>query len=101
MPVSVIFHVAAQTEFVSARRCYAARASESIAESFVDAVDSAIQVIAERPESGTSFGKNYRWIRLHRFPYLLYYRVANSTSIVVLAVAHERRRLAYWMKRDK
>ena len=102
MPAEVIFDHSASREYLQARRWYAVRAEERIAEGFTHEVNRVLVLIAENPEAaGTEFRQHYRWVRLHRFPYLIYYRIANFDTVVVLAVAHKRRRLGYWMRRDK
>lgn len=101
MPASVVFDMSASREFLKARRWYAARAGEAIAAGFADEVDRVIVRIAESPTTGTDFRTRYRWVRLKRFPYLIYYRVVNADTLVVLAVAHKRRRSGYWLRRDK
>jgi toxin ParE1/3/4 len=101
MPASVVFDKSASREYLKARRWYAARAGEQIATAFADEVDRAVNRIAESPSTGTEFRTRYRWVRLRRFPYLIYYRVVSTDTLVVLAVAHKRRRSGYWMRRDK
>jgi plasmid stabilization system protein ParE len=101
MPASVIFDASASREYLKARRWYAARAGEQIAAGFADEVDRAVVRIAESPTTGTLFRTRYRWVRLRRFPYLVYYREVTTDTLVVLAVAHKRRRLGYWIRRDK
>lgn len=102
MPAEVIFDHSASREYLRARRWYAERAEERIAEGFTHEVNRVLVHIVENPEAaGTDFRQHYRWVRLHRFPYLIYYRIANSDTVVILAVAHKRRRLGYWMRRDK
>ena len=101
MPASVLFDTSASREYLKARRWYAARAGEQIAAAFADEVDQIVVRIAESPTAGTEFRTRYRWVRLRRFPYLIYYRVVGTDTIVVLAVAHKRRRLGYWLRRDK
>jgi hypothetical protein len=39
-----------------------------------------------------------RWVRLRQFPYVIYYRIDGDKPIV-MAVAHGRRRLGYWLRR--
>lgn len=101
MPASVVFDISASREYLKARRWYAARAGETIAAGFADEVDRVMVRIAENPTTGTEFRTRYRWVRLKRFPYLIYYRVADTDTVVVLAVAHKRRRSGYWLRRDK
>ena len=101
MPASVLFDTSASREYLKARRWYAARAGEPIATTFADEVDRVVVRIAETPTTGTEFRTHYRWVRLRQFPYLIYYRAADTDTIVILAVAHKRRRLGYWLRRDK
>lgn len=102
MPTEVIFDRMASREYVKARRWFATRAGEQLAGRFTAEVNRTVQRIAEKPDTiGTEFRRHYRWVRLRRFPYLIYYRVASRETVVVLAVALQRRRLGYWMRRDK
>ena len=101
MPASVVFDTSASREYLKARRWYAARAGEQTASAFTDEVNRIVVRIAESPATGTEFRTHYRWVRLKRFPYLVYYRVAGTDTLVVLAVAHKRRRSGYWIRRDK
>ncbi len=101
MPASVLFDTSASREYLKARRWYAARAGEQIAAAFADEVDRVVVRIAETPTTGTELRTHYRWARLKRFPYLIYYRLTDPATVVVLAVAHKRRRLGYWLRRDK
>jgi hypothetical protein len=41
-----------------------------------------------------------RWVKTHRFPYILYFYVLNDAEVLVMAVAHGSRRLGYWLKRS-
>jgi plasmid stabilization system protein ParE len=95
--MAVIFHRLATAEFVAARRWYARR-GRSVEARFVAAVEGAVQVIETKPETGVIFEDRYRWVRVRRFPYLLYYATTDG-SAVVYAVAHARRRLGYWIRR--
>ena len=101
MPTSVVFDEVASREYLWARRRYANKAGEQIAIAFTDEVDRAILRIAEAPEKGIRFQRNYHWVRLKRFPYFLYYRQTEKNTVVVLAVAHRHRRLGYWRRRDQ
>lgn len=101
MPSEVIFDRMASREYLRARRWYASRADERIAEGFTHELNRILVRIAENPAAaGTEFRQRYRWVRLRRFPYLVYYRIASPDIVVVLAVAHKRRRLGYWLRRE-
>jgi hypothetical protein len=43
--------------------------------------------------------QRYRWMRVKRFPYLLYYEIRDPQPVLIYAIAHGRRRPAYWMRR--
>ena len=71
--------------------------------SFVDAIDSAISLIARWPSSGAPVGGlpvglNVRRAPIARFPYHIAYLVADDQARI-LAVAHDRRRPNYWASR--
>lgn len=95
----VMFHRLASKEYREARRRYAKQGGPRLSDRFRDEVGQAVQRIAESPESWPSFRENYRWVRLHRFPYLLYYHVLSPSRVLVLAVAHASRRPGYWLRR--
>ncbi len=62
---------------------------------FLDAVDRAFDEILEAPERWPLIGEEIRRHFVRRFPYSVLYRV-DPDEIVVLAVAHHRRRPWYW-----
>jgi hypothetical protein len=97
--MAIIFHRLAAAEFVAARRWYR-RVSPALEAKFVAAIDAAAQIIESTPKLGALFLKRYRWLRTHGFPYLLYYAPSDGSSTpVVFAMAHARRRLGYWLRR--
>lgn len=84
-----------------------ARAAESryravdpaIAERFRQAVEDARQRIATSPESLYALDQHYRQIRVSRFPYTLIFRALSATEVMIVAVAHMRRKPTYWKRR--
>jgi len=62
-------------------------------------MDAAVARIATSPHTGSPCFGAYYWVRLRRFPYLIYYRVVTDSLILVYAVAHARRRPGYWLGR--
>lgn len=98
MAATVIFHRLAAREFRTACRWYAQRSAD-LEQAFRDAIDGAAQKIADSPRLWPSFRTRYRWVRTRRFPYLLYYSILDADRVLVLAVAHSRRRPGYWVKR--
>jgi toxin ParE1/3/4 len=99
MPSAAVrLHPEAAQEFWSALRWYKARSARA-ALRFRSEFKRVAKRIAGTPEQGTLYRKTYRWMRMHRFPYLVYYKVVNPTQALILAVAHARRRAGYWLKR--
>ncbi len=76
---------------------YYAEQSADLAAAFLADFDSACDLLMERPGIGRSIGIGHRRVVLQRFPYLLIYR-AEGDQLLVLAVAHQRRRPGSWKK---
>jgi plasmid stabilization system protein ParE len=98
MSAVVIFHRLARREYRAARQHYE-QISARTAARFVQAVTRAVERIAENPNAWPEYCPHYRWVRTRRFPYLLIYRMLEPNFVVVVAVAHGRRRPGYWLRR--
>jgi plasmid stabilization system protein ParE len=96
--MEVRFHRLAVREYEDTRTWYERR-REGLGDAFTDEVDRAISRIARSPTRWPVVFVRFRRVRLRRFPYLLYYHVANDSLALVLAVAHARRRSGYWRRR--
>ena len=88
----------AQTEYEEAVDYYIDR-SEIAARAFVHEFDLALRTIVASPDRWRVDIVNTRIYRLPNFPYSLYYGLLND-EIVLVAVAHHRRRPAYWQERS-
>lgn len=80
-----------------------ARERLSLGLDFTAALREAFEAIQARPLSFARSEvaprrRHIRWCKLRRFRYLVYFEVLLD-EIVVLAVAHERRRFGYWIRR--
>lgn len=64
---------------------------------FLDEVESRLSVLRERPLLGAVIN-GLRRLLLGKFPFSVIYAV-NDEEIVVVAVAHQRRRPGYWAHR--
>jgi toxin ParE1/3/4 len=65
-----------------------------------DEVEKAVARIKRDPGIGARYrNTDFRFYRVKRFPYLLYY-LELENAIWIAAVAHERRRPGYWRKRS-
>ena len=98
LEVEVGFHRLAAEEFREARRWYERR-RPGTGDDFRAEVDRATGQIKEHPERQLVFREHYRRIRLRRFPFALYYLIIDPTHILILAVAHAKRRPGYWLRR--
>lgn len=94
---SVRLHPDAIAEAKAAYEWYAER-NPAAANAFISELDHAISQIQKGPERWTTHLHGTRRFLLRRFPYVVVYRVAEST-IQVIAVAHGRRRPGYWKSR--
>jgi plasmid stabilization system protein ParE len=94
---NIIFHASAEKEYKEAFAWYYQQ-SEPAALEFEDAVARALEQIADHPEQGVPFGRLHRCRLLKRFPYLVVYRT-DRDPILIVAVAHGRRRPRYWRNR--
>ncbi len=97
--VTVVFHRLAAREYRSALDWYAERTTEA-AENFEIAVDQAVSRISSNSEFLPKLGPVYRWVRVHRFPYVLIFRQKSHETVMVMAVAHTSRRPGYWRGRN-
>ena|SRR5438034_6830327 len=97
---AVIFHRLAAREYQRAHDWYARRSARA-AQRFQDEIRRVILQMAQAPDLGAVYNGPYRWLRLRRFPYLLYYEVVDPTQVTLFAVAHARRRPGYWLRRTR
>jgi plasmid stabilization system protein ParE len=65
---------------------------------FAEELDAALNRIAEAPDRWPLYLHGTRRVRLTRFPYLVAYR-EETTRILVVAIAHAKRKPGYWRKR--
>ena len=61
-------------------------------------VEHTLALIAERPDIGSPLTKRIRKFRVRKFRYKIIYAVAGE-EIVIIAVAHHKKRPRYWMRR--
>ena len=98
--MTVAFHRLAVREFVQARRWYA-RQDPLVEARFVAAVRDAVSRAETNPHLGSPTHGSYYWVRARRFPYVLYYEAIPPDIVRFYAVAHARRRPAYWLRRTR
>ena len=70
-----------------------------LGEAFLDDVERAIATVREGPGIGASVGRGIRKAILRRFPFTIVY-AQRDEEIVIVAIAHQRRRPGYWRGRQ-
>ncbi len=65
---------------------------------FLAEIQQVIHALREHPRLGQSIGTGLRRAVLHRFPFSLIYSI-EVDAILIVAVAHQRRRPDYWRSR--
>jgi len=66
--------------------------------SFLDALNDTLKLIVSYPELHPLIRGHIRRCLLNRFPYAIYYGIAEA-EIVVVAISHLRRKPDYWLER--
>jgi plasmid stabilization system protein ParE len=93
----VQYHEAAEEELLHAIGYLESR-SEGLGRRFYADIRRAETLISQFPESAPEILPGIRRRNLQKFPYSLFYSV-ESGELLVLAVAHHRRRPGYWVGR--
>ena len=87
----------AEEEMYEQARFYEGR-SEGLGLDFLDEVEHTVKSILSFPESGPVISKNLRRRITRGFPFGLLYAI-EAEQIVIVAVAHLKRRPGYWKNR--
>jgi plasmid stabilization system protein ParE len=96
----VVFHIGALRALRGAREWYASKGVAEQGARLVRLVDARVRDIAEHPESFPRDSKR-SWARRARilgWPYTLIF-VQHASTVIVLALAHGKRRPRYWARR--
>jgi plasmid stabilization system protein ParE len=91
------FHPEAAAEFDEAAQFYES-AQAGLGRAFEQEVERAVDRISAFPESATPLGSRVRAAIVRNFPFWVVYR-ASASEILILAIAHQRRRAGYWRRR--
>ena len=73
-------------------------AISGLGDDFLDDIQHAIDSVRDRPELGSLVDYGFRRALVRRFPFSIVYAIERG-QIVVVAVAHHRRRPDYWVER--
>lgn len=60
----------------------------------------ALNEIEEKPLLSQQLNEGFRKVNLKRFPYKLIFKI-DDKEIIIIAVAHHKRKTGYWKKRNK
>jgi hypothetical protein len=96
--IELQIHPLAEAELASAAQFYEGRVS-GLGETFLVEVGRCFERARHSPESGAQCYDRFRRLLLRRFPYSIVYEVL-PRAVVIIAVAHLRRKPGYWRKRS-
>ena len=99
MSAEIEFHPEATHEAVEAHQRYAKRSGKAAERFFVE-LQRAVDSISEFPDRYPRHTHGTRVFLMRRFPYLVIY-MEQVEQVIVVAVAHGRRRPGYWKRRLK
>jgi hypothetical protein len=94
----VQFHYLAHRELSNARQWYR-RQSEDSEDRFRKAVDVAVRRVEKSFDSLPAIERNYRFLKVGRYPYILICKLRNEATVGIVAVQHTSRRPGYWRRR--
>jgi len=87
----------ARRDFDESFDWYAERSAQA-AVRFANAVDAALTALATDPERFAALDRVHRECPVRRFPFRIVYRVVEN-RVLVVAIAHAKRRTGYWRRR--
>lgn len=99
MPAAVIeFDPEARAEVLAAEAWYTAKGGLRVSDQFLAELRECLAGIVESPLAWPEYFEGTRRRLLGRFPYSVVYRL-DPDRILVVAVAHLKRRPGYWLRR--
>ena len=96
--MNIAFLPAAQDELDDAFSWYEEQAI-GLGYAFLDELDQSLSLICSYPQIQPRVHKKLRRCLVNRFPYGIFYGIAED-SIIVVVVAHLKRKPAYWKSRE-
>lgn len=96
---SVRFHVEAEAELNEAVSFYEALVP-GLGKSLITEVKKTVRLIQAHPAAGQNVSARLKKSLVHRFPYSVIYSF-DAQSILIVAIAHHRRRPGYWHDRQR
>jgi len=94
----VVFTQAAREELIEAQDWYEHEVT-GLGRRFREAIDAIIQRTSQNPRQFPVVFKNVRRALLRRFPYSLFFVIAEDGGVLVIACFHASRNPAHWRKK--
>jgi plasmid stabilization system protein ParE len=94
----VTFHPGASEDYAAAYSWYHDRGT-TLAANFETEIDRGVRLISQSPLRWPKFDNQRRRFIVRKFPYSIIYEL-HGEEVVVLAVAHGKRRPNYWHERS-
>jgi plasmid stabilization system protein ParE len=94
----VVFHPGASKDYAAAFAWYCARGT-ALASDFEREIDRGIRLVFRNPLRWPKFDDQRRRLVVRKFPYSIIYEL-HGNDVVILAVAHGKRRPNYWRERS-
>ena len=96
--MKIQFHPLARAEMHRAAEWYERR-RRGHGDRFYTRLEACLFTMRSFPDAQTDIGRGYRRALLKSFPYGLIYRQLEPDILVIVAVAHTRRKPGYWRRR--
>ena len=97
--VKVVFHPGASRDYETAFTWYYLRGT-TVASDFEREIERGIRLVAEYPLRWPKFDEKRRRLIVRKFPYSIVYEIIDD-QVVILAVAHGKRKPYYWRERTE
>ena len=95
---NVTFHPGASDDYAAAYCWYYDR-GPTLAANFESEVERGVRLISQNPSRWPRFDNRRRRFIVRKFPYSIIYE-HHGEEVIILAVAHGKRRPNYWQKRS-
>ena len=96
---SITFLLEAEEEMNASAQYYNQQAS-GLGLEFLEEIEKSLQLIEKHPEKWPYYEKKIHKYNTRRFPFSLYYVFEkNLDKIIIIAVAHQKRKPGYWKQR--
>ena len=96
--MNIVVHPEAANELNGAIAFYSSRANRELGVALINEFESVVRLLATNPHLGSQWLADTYRFNMRRFPFNIIYRFG-CEQLLILAVAHHRRRPGYWKSR--